>query len=193
MNKEKSKLVLVPTHNDFDKDGVLYRDEMLSWPMVNAKLQRIDLGLEKVYKDALTGLTQIHPFSAKVSLGVTFSSKHFTFPYRTWGVIYLNEKKVISFSHDTRVDNCPHKTILDWTEMMNFPSEENYEGEEKEREKVKKWSSASNWVLFYREQILKRIQDYLNASYEESIKNFAKLQKEIVLGHEVFNALYKQS
>lgn len=164
MEKKKSKLVFVPSHHDFNLDGIEYTEEMDSWPILNSRKERVRPEIEKLYKDAFKGLSQLNYFWMKISMMVDIENKYFRFPHRTWGIVYLNERAICQFSHDSRVDNSAFHSLYRWPELISFPSDPEYLGEDKEDDKVDNWSSPDNWT----ELIVNRIKKTSKAHFDKA-------------------------
>ncbi len=160
-NKKKpySILELVENHHCFENKGVIFSEEMLTWPfMLNKAIEAEDEYYNNIYRMALKSLTQIHPFSSKVSLGVDVGNKRFTYPKRTWGRIYLGEKEILQFSHDPRFENRPFSGLVEWTEMYSFPYDSSKAFTKDSDRIIKELSLWDNddWVEFFRRKIKER-------------------------------------
>jgi len=190
MEQQKSKLVFVASHHHFDTEGIEATPEMLDrhlWPMLDYKENPCEQKLQKLHKDAFLALTTIPPFWSKVAMVVNVEKKVFSFPHRTWGQIYLEEKRIIEFSHDTRASNDPFYSLIRWPELTKLGPFENDEEKESEFEKVYQWSSPENWRIFFFE----RIKKYGNSFFSKASEELTQAQQKIAFGQRVFTALAK--
>lgn len=178
----ESKLFFVPSHHDFDKEGLEATAEMLNyekWPLVNYRNEIIDENTQKLYKDAFNALTNIAPFWAKVSMEINKEEKVFMFPKRTWGKIYLYDDFVVRFSHDTRHDNAPFNWIAEWPELtkIGFVNDE--------LQKIIDWSSIENWTNFFKGRIKSIAEKQINKAIDEQ----AKAEEQIKIGQNILDVL----
>lgn len=174
MKAKKSNLFLVKDHHSFDEEGIEFKTKMLAWPILYQNKEDINQKYQKVIKEALVAMTQLSPFSAKISLGVDEKKKQLFDIHRIWGRIYLGDKVILYFSHDTRHDNAPFVSLFDWVEMMNFASSPEYEGHDAEFQKVIDWSSRENWKEFFLERLEQKhrtIMENVLITMEEATKN----------------------
>lgn len=144
-NKTKpSSLLLVPSHDDFKNPGVLFTKEMLEWPIFSSIYSReLDRAFIIISRNAIEGLMNIGPFSAKISLEVDLINKKLSLPQKTWGKIYLNSDYVLSFSHHS-TNNEAFRYIVEWPEL-NF---------EHDHYAVKFYTwDANKWAEFFLERI----------------------------------------
>lgn len=149
-------LFFVPSHHDFDKEGIKATKEMLDydlWPILNYKNETIDLNVIKVYKDAFNALTKLSPCWAKVSMEVDVENQCFRFPKRVWGQVYYEKDCIIQFSHTKK--RSPFRVLTEWPEIMNPPCSVNYQGWDVECQKVIDWSSTQSWNNFFKSRIMR--------------------------------------
>lgn len=158
-NKKKpSVLRLVPSHHDFDKQGLIFTEEMLKWPIFANYIDRKDIengSLLNVHRNVFKGLTQIYPFESKVSIEADPAIKAFIFSTRTWGEIYFENECILRFSHDTRKDNCPFVCLTQWPELECDP--------ETNIEILNSWT-ADMWEAFFKGRILDKAKKLKNKS-----------------------------
>jgi len=175
MKTKRSKLILVPSHHDFEnvkEVGVVFKSEMLKWPIVDHEEKLWPQVLQIIYKDAFEALTNISPFNAVVSMGVDLKNKKFIDPKRTWGMIYLKQNPILYFSHDTRPGNRAFYSLLDWPQINNDND-------------VIAWSSVDAWVKFFRG----RIQKKANEMIQQSQVKLAEASKNLIYTKRLMNAL----
>lgn len=185
-----SKLFFVPSHHDFDKEGVQATPEMLDhnlWALVNSNGEKVDPNVLKIYKDAFNGLSQIHPFWAKVSMEIDLNKKCFLFPKRVWAQIYHGENCIIHLSHHTQYDNAAFNGLTEWPEIVNYQSSPNYQGADLEFKKLMNWSSIQNWEKFFKIRISKFGQDLL----KECSALITEVDNKIRTGQNILYALYE--
>jgi len=176
-----SSVLLVPSHHSFysgnffalkDKkdipdNAIELTEEMLSWPQYGHNGELPDESLVNVYKNALEALLNIPPFDAQVSIWADIERKHICrTAKRIWGIIYLGDQTIVSFSHDTRYNNCPFYGLLEWTEQVD---------DDESLEKVKRWS-VDQWKTFFYSRIRRSAEDNLSSAQKDIEK--ATKQKE---------------
>lgn len=171
-NKTKpSSLLLVPSHDDFDKPGILFEPEMLEWPICGRpNLGEVKRAIPIIYRNAMKALMNIAPFSAKLSFEIDLANKKLSLPERTWGKIYLNSDHVLSFSHNTN-SNDAFYSIVQWPEI-------DFEGDNFELV-FYNWDS-NKWSEFFLERIK---QEYIDLE----TKAKAKRNDAIALENRSFN------
>lgn len=172
MAQEKSNLFLVKSHHSFNDEGIEFKTEMLAWPIYQSEDDEkiIEEKYQKVIKDALFAMTELAPFTIKISLGVDEINKRLFDVKRIWGNIYLKDKVVVPFTRDTRYDNAPFVSLFDWVEMMNFASSPQYEGHDNEFQKVIDWSSRGNWKQFFKNRIAQSYSTLMGNAIDEMEK-----------------------
>jgi hypothetical protein len=128
---------LMADHHDLGnrKEGILLTEEMFQWPY---KFQtRPDGNLPKILVNALTALLGLKSFDSEICVYVNLEEKWLGPTHRCWGRIYLDKTLVVCFSHDTRKENSPFYTLIEWPEL-----------DESEDENVKAWTSDQWRQLF---------------------------------------------
>lgn len=158
-NKKKPSILrLFQDHgDDFKGEGVLFTPEMLKWPFfggADGEKEIVEYEYVNIHRKALEALTMISPFNASISMGVDLERKRLFLAYRTWGAIYLNGESVLSFSHDTREQNKPFRSLYEWTELDT--KENKYLGQIEEI--ISLWT-VEQWSDFFRKRILKKVND----------------------------------
>jgi hypothetical protein len=176
-NKKKpSVLGLVPDHHDLQEDKpafVLFSMEMLEWPVKkHFEGPESSIGHVTIIRKALEALASLYPFNARISLGVHISGgiKYLYFPKRVWGEIYLDDKCVLTFSHDTRYDNAPFYSIVEWPELKSDSC-----SWELTIAVISEWT-VEDWRAFFRERLLKRAT-LLKSKASEKRKDAFQLEK----------------
>lgn len=131
-----SRVFLIANHHDLGikTRRVELKEEMWSWPIYahrGVRKQPTDL----VYKNALRALTELGPFNSEFCIEVDLPNQILRFADRCWGAIWLNEEVIVHFSHDTRYDNSPFRSLIEWPEMDN--------------DKVVKGWTSDQWKIFF--------------------------------------------
>ncbi|KND51471.1 MAG: hypothetical protein AB202_02775 [Parcubacteria bacterium C7867-007] len=150
---QSAQVLLVPSHHTFNhghattldeltaRGSTTLSEEMLGWPLFLAPIypyRAVSAETDQCYKRTLTALMQFAPFTTVVSLGVQTSERGFLYLDRyTWGMIFLEGRRVASFTHDTTKESHPPFICMeDWAEGGD-------------REKINTWS-AEMWGTFFR-------------------------------------------
>lgn len=154
---------LVPNHHTLGQktEKMELTEEMLSWPMrqTNDIENEFSTGwqevIEMTYKNALRALVKLSSFDSEFCIQVDLE-KQILFPaHRCWCLIFLNQEVVVSFSHDTRYDNAPFRSVFDWPEINDWQD-------------LASWD-VDQWKTFFVERITKA-----NLKHLESKKMIAK-------------------
>jgi|GEM_PF-2400165 len=156
MENKPSILLLVPTHHDFDSSGIPFEEKMLQWIILTPSKKEFDKTLSTIYGRVFEALTKIHPFEAKISMGVSVEEKRLLHPKRVWGKIYFNNECIITFSHYTRIHDRPFYSIISWPEMDNFPhstGKELSDNIDKIIDILFLWS-VDQWTEFFKQRIM---------------------------------------
>jgi hypothetical protein len=162
-NKTPSDVMLCNEHNSvsnyYDAWTILSLEMIENWPFYCNFEKQADAQLDTIYRNALRALRNIGPFRSRVSLFPDHENKRLVLTKRTWGAIFLDRQIVVSFSHDTRLDNSPYTNLTDWTEIGHTPpfKDEKHFWEDWEHMKntLVKWS-VDEWRTFFKERIKNR-------------------------------------
>lgn len=116
-------------------------------------------GTAQVIRAALQGLMDLDGYDAAVSYHVVLEGgvPHIALPHRVWGEITRGSPKnvVVKFSHDSRYQNRPFFTQLEWLEEECPPNVR--EMEEVEYQQLCDRWPAERWRAFFE----RRIEDAL--------------------------------
>ena len=148
------------------EERVLLTDELLARPILDSRRAPMGIAImDRVIRAALQGLRDLRGFNAAVSYGVVVidSVGHIVHPRRVWGEITLGSPKdvVVGFSHDTRYENHPFVSLLQWLE------EESPGGQLNDAQLARfceKWSSAERWRMFFEARIRREVAVIREAS-----------------------------
>jgi hypothetical protein len=109
---------------------ILLLEEMLKWPVHSLNA---DEKLMPTYSRALEALMGLNKFSSEFCLKVNLEERWLDYACKCWGVIYLNERIIVSFKWVT--------SLYEWPGLDN-PSE------------VRNWT-MKQWRGFFLERINK--------------------------------------
>jgi hypothetical protein len=142
---------------DLEKRVVLDA-EMLMRPIFNGEHPNTS-PTQHVIRGALQGLMDLPGFNAAISYRVIERDgvPHIAIPKRVWGEVTLetSENVVLGFSHDSRYDNRPYSSLLQWLEEDEPSGELN--DDEFERFCLE-WSSAEKWRNFFEARIRRQLK-----------------------------------
>lgn len=114
---------------DYSKGGTLLTEEMLEWPMYRfyGGEKITDKEMLAIYKSVLSALAGLKGFFSAVSIWANVENKYLAPTHRDWGQIYdlKSWELVANFSHDTRYENCPFSSVLEWPERHEIGGDEN--------------------------------------------------------------------
>lgn len=139
---------------------ILLTDDMIDLPISGkqSKLEPIRESWASMTRAALRGLQKLKHFDAAVSITLIADEDepYLLMPHRTWGEISQGEPDnlVVTFSHDTRKDNAPFKSLYQWLEELvpeGDALDEAFFAFERE------WSDPEKWHQFYRKRISQKI------------------------------------
>ncbi|HEY0010735.1 MAG TPA: hypothetical protein VGB97_02355 [Candidatus Paceibacterota bacterium] len=146
-------------HNSVDLDmRVLLDEEMLARPIYNGE-HLYTAPCQHAIRGALQALMELPGFNAAVSFGVVERDgiQHIAIPRRVWGEITLSPSNVVvGFSHDSRYENHPYSSLLQWLEE-DYPSGELTDTEFEQF--CLGWASPERWRRFFEHRIRMKVRE----------------------------------
>jgi len=168
-NKKKpSVLRFVQSHHSFRTPGILFKPEMLEWPIYLYENEILDNVRTNISRKALDGFTQIGPFEAKISIIADLEKQKLILTHRVWGEVSLEDQKILAFSHHTKKEYYPFYSLYEWPELeFNDP--------EKIITVLNEWT-AEQWSDFFRKRIIMQAR-FLKTKAEAKKGDALELEK----------------